>query len=327
MEIAPIVASLRTLGVETVLAGEPLSRHSSFRIGGPAALFAEPATLEGVVRTLEWLQARQLPYFILGQGTNVLISDRGVDAVVISTARGLKDIAVADNRMVAGSGVLLARLAREAKRHGLGGLEFAVSIPGTLGGALVMNAGAHGSSMMAVVESVLVWDPVRGVQRIGAADVEFQYRQSRFMRQPWIALTADLLLTPRDPALIEGDMNRYMAHRKESQPLGEPNAGSIFKNPLPDYAGRLIESVGAKGWRVGDAEVSHRHANFIVNRGAATARDVLTLMRRVRCAVYAGTGIVLRPEVRWIGPGEGGAQATWDNLWYGAGEGLTAPCE
>lgn len=327
MQGAPWAQALRNLNVGSVREKEPLSRHTSFRIGGPARVLVEPDTVDSVVRALNWLRDHRVPYFILGQGTNVLVSDRGVDAVVVSTVRGLKTLEVDGTRMRVGSGVLLTRIAHRAARHGLTGMEFAVSIPGTLGGALVMNAGAHGSAMVEVVDSVLVWDPDQGVRRISAQEAEFEYRQSRFMKKPWIALEADLGLKPGDPEAIFRAMAEFMAHRKRTQPVGEPNAGSVFKNPYPEYAGRLIERVGAKGWRVGDAQVSTVHANFIVNLGEARAVDVLSLMRRVRCAVYRETGIVLRPEVRWIGPGEGGAKATWENLWYEEGGGLTADCE
>lgn len=327
MDATQILDSLRILKMGTVREMEPLAKHTSFRIGGPAKIFVEPESLEGVVTVLDWASAQGQPYFILGQGTNVLVSDRGVDALVVSTAKGLKDFSVSGNAIRAGSGILLTKLANVALRHELTGLEFAISIPGTLGGALVMNAGAHGSSMVQVVRSVLVWDPEKGVHRISGDEAEFEYRQSRFMRRPWIALEAELRLDHGDPSLIKKMMQEHMAYRKRSQPVGEPNAGSVFKNPLPEYAGRLIESVGAKGWSEGDAQVSTLHANFIVNRGSARAIDVLRLMRRIRCTVFHKTRITLRPEVRWIGPGEGGAKATWDNLWYKEGEGFTDPCE
>jgi len=323
MQWEPIIAELRTMAVGTVRVDEPLSRHTSFRIGGPARVFVEPEDMNGVIQVLDWIRDRHLPYFIIGQGTNILVSDRGVDAIVVSTSRGLRQIVVEPPRIQAGSGVLLTKLCHVAARHHLAGLEFAISIPGTLGGALVMNAGAHGSSMVDVVATVLVWDQAVGVHRIDGAEAEFQYRQSRFMHQSWIALEAELVLTPDDPERIRERMAHNMAYRMKSQPVGEPNAGSVFKNPLPEYAGRLIESVGAKGWREGDAQVSPMHANFIVNTGHARAVDVLRLMRRVRRAVYQQTGIVLRPEVRWIGPGEGGTDTTWENLWYAEGGGLT----
>ncbi len=323
--VEPVTDALRSMQIGEVKIGEPLSRHTSFRIGGPASVFVEPDTLNGVVQVLDWVKHQALPYFIIGQGTNILVSDRGVDAVVISTARGLKTVAVESRFIRSGSGVLLTRLCRIAERAELTGLEFAISIPGTLGGALVMNAGAHGSAMVHVVDEVLVWDAVAGVRTIAATDVEFQYRQSRFMHHPWIALEATLSLMPGVKADIQEKMRRNMDYRKRSQPVGEPNAGSIFKNPVPDYAGQVIEAIGAKGWHSGDAVVSDLHANFIVNHGEARAVDVLELMRRIRREVYRVYGIVLKPEIRWIGPNEGGAETTWENLWYAEGVGLTEP--
>lgn len=325
MDASRVADALRSMGVGAVREHEPLSRHTSFRIGGPASVFVEPDHVEGVVKVLDWVRDENLPYFIMGQGTNILVSDQGVEAVVISTSRGLRAFEVNPPSIRSGSGVLLTKLCRLAEKAGLTGLEFAISIPGTLGGALVMNAGAHGGEMVEVVESVLVWDATLGVHRITADEAQFQYRQSRFMRTPWIALEAVLTLKPGDPIEIRETMKHNMEYRKRSQPVGEPNAGSIFKNPLPRYAGQLIEQIGAKGWRVGDAMVSDLHANFIVNTGQATAHDVLMLMRRIRRTVYQETGIILKPEVRWIGPGEGGAEATWENLWYAEGGGLTEP--
>ncbi len=324
---SPIVSALRTLEVGPVREEEPLRKHTSFKIGGPARVFVEPESQAGVIAMLEWVRDHQVPYFIIGQGTNVLISDQGLDAVVISTSRGLKTVEVQGDRLRAGSGVLLTKLAHTAAKAALSGLEFAISIPGTLGGALVMNAGAHGSSMVAVVEGVTVWDPIHGVHAIEASEAEFAYRQSRFQKTPWIALDSVLKLTPGDADHIRQTMAHHMDYRKKSQPVGEANAGSIFKNPLPQYAGQLIEQIGAKGWSVNDAVVSERHANFIINRGSARAVDVLALMRRIRAAVYQKTGVVLRPEVRWIGPGEGGTDTLWENLWYMEGIGLKEPCE
>lgn len=327
MDFAPIEEALRTLNVGPVRAREPLSRHTSYRIGGPAAVYLEPETEAGVVAALNWLGQARVPYFILGQGTNVLVSDRGVAAVVVSTSRGLKEVRIEGRRMVAGSGVLLTKLSHLAERAGLSGLEFAISIPGTLGGALVMNAGAHGSAMVEVVTSVKVWDPAVGVHEISAAEAEFEYRHSRFQRTPWIALAATMELKERERAAIHETMRHFMEVRLKTQPVGEPNAGSVFKNPTPLFAGRLIESIGAKGWRVGDAQVSTLHANFIINLGQARAIDVLQLMRRIRAVVYQRYHVILRPEVRWIGPGEGGTNATWENLWFEEGAGLTEPCE
>ncbi|MBX5467642.1 MAG: UDP-N-acetylmuramate dehydrogenase [Firmicutes bacterium] len=321
-----VARDLERLEVGRVLEEEPLWRHTSFRIGGPAAVFLEPRGEAEMVRALDWLSSRGIPLVILGLGTNLLVSDRGVRAVVVSSVRSLKAVTFSGFRIRAGAGVGLVRLARLAQAKGLSGLEFAVSIPGTLGGALVMNAGAHGSAMAAVVRRVTVWQPLKGAETLDSAAFEFDYRHSRFQKSPeMVALAAELWLEPGDPAAIQARMAHFLEYRLHTQPVGEPNAGSVFKNPAPLFAGQLIDSVGAKGWREGDAEVSTVHANFIVNRGRARAIEVLTLMRRIRRAVYQAYHVLLRPEIRWVGPPEGGAGTSWENLWYAAGEGLTEP--
>ncbi|PSR30010.1 MAG: UDP-N-acetylenolpyruvoylglucosamine reductase [Sulfobacillus thermosulfidooxidans] len=327
MNASEIATELRQWDIGPVLENEPLSRHTSFRIGGPASVYVQPNSQEDLIQILNWVDQHQIPFFVLGQGTNVLVSDLGLDAVVISTSRALRHILVDQERIVAGAGVLLTKLAHKAHQAALQGLEFAVSIPGTLGGALVMNAGAHGSEMRNIVEQIRVWEPGYGIKTLSATDAGFEYRRSQFMVRHWIALEASMTLKHGDMHAILDNMRHFMDYRKRTQPVGDANAGSVFKNPHPDYAGRLIESIGAKGWHVGDAVVSPVHANFIVNRGKAKARDVLTLMRRIRCHVFQRYHIVLRPEVRWIGPGEGGTEGTWENLWYGEGGGLQEPCE
>ncbi|AUW95547.1 MAG: UDP-N-acetylmuramate dehydrogenase [Sulfobacillus thermotolerans] len=327
MDAERVAQELRRLDVGAVQQEEPLARHTSFRIGGPAAIYLQPPNQEALVRALDWVHREAVPYFVLGQGTNVLVSDQGLDAVVLSPSRALRYVDTKGDQLIAGAGVLLTKLAHRAHQAGLGGMEFAVSIPGTLGGALVMNAGAHGTEMKDVVRQLVVWEPGVGVRLVSSTEADFAYRSSAFMRQKWIALEAQIELTPKDPGEILSTMRHHMEYRKRTQPVGDPNAGSVFKNPPNDYAGRLIESLGAKGWRLGDAEVSQVHANFIVNRGHATAHDVLGLMRRLRHEVYARYAVQLRPEVRWIGPGEGGFEATWENLWCEAGKGLTEPCE
>ncbi len=315
MDIDLAANSLQKMAAGIVLTAEPLSRHTSFRIGGPAAVYVQPDSKEALVRALNWVHGQGLPYFVLGQGTNVLVSDAGLDAVVISTARALRYVNVEDKIMVAGAGVLLTKLAHRAHRSSLAGMEFAISIPGTLGGALVMNAGAHGSEMRNIVQEIVVWQPGMGLRTLTGEDAEFSYRHSGFMTHRWIAIEAKIMLPDGEPNKILENMRHFMEYRKKTQPVGDPNAGSIFKNPLPDYAGRLIEEIGAKDWREGDAQVSPVHANFIVNRGKATAHDVLNLMRRIRAEVSLHFGVTLRPEVRWIGQGEGGIGATWENLW------------
>ncbi|MCY0882096.1 MAG: UDP-N-acetylmuramate dehydrogenase, partial [Firmicutes bacterium] len=270
-----------------VVLQESMARHTSFRIGGPADVFVQPDSRDHFVALLEWLRQRAIPYYLLGQGTNLLVSDDGVRGVVVASAPGLKTLAVEGTTLTAGSGILLTKLAHTAAKAHLSGLEFAVSIPGTLGGALVMNAGAHGGSMDHIVKNVLIWDNDHGVQRLDANAVGFSYRHSLFMQHAsWTALEAVMQLTLRDPEAIRQAMAEHMAYRKRTQPVGDANAGSIFKNPLPQYAGQLIESIGAKGWVQGKAQVSLVHANFIVNQGGASAADVVRLMHRIWCAVY-----------------------------------------
>ena len=327
MNATMVVDELREWDIGPVIENEPLSRHTSFRIGGPATVYVQPHSETDLIRVLNWVEAQKIPYFILGQGTNVLVSDRGLDAVVISTSRALREIRLEGTRMTAGSGVLLTKLAHKAHQANLKGLEFAISIPGTLGGALVMNAGAHGSEMRHVVDSMLIWEPGTGLRMLDASEAGFAYRQSLFMERNWIAIEAEMVLDSGDSQTILSTMRHFMNYRKTTQPVGHANAGSVFKNPQSDFAGRLIEAVGAKSWHVGDAMVSPAHANFIVNMGQATARDVLTLMRRIRCHVFQRFRVLLRPEIRWIGPGEGGTEGTWENLWYGEGAGLQEPCE
>jgi UDP-N-acetylmuramate dehydrogenase len=327
MNATQVIDALREFNLGTVMENEPLSRHTSFRIGGPATVYVQPSCEADLIQLLNWVHGNQIPYFILGQGTNLLVSDHGLDAVVISTSRALRDVRVEGLRMTAGTGVLLTKLAHKAHQASLKGLEFAVSIPGTLGGALVMNAGAHGSEMVQVVDHIKIWEPGTGLRILNASETGFAYRQSRFMEHHWIAIEASMILKSGNSEEILSTMQHFMNYRKNTQPVGHANAGSVFKNPQPEFAGRLIDGIGAKGWRVGDAIISPVHANFIVNGGRARACDVLALMRRIRCRVFQRYLILLHPELRWIGPGEGGGEGTWENLWYGEGAGLQEPCE
>lgn len=317
--LEPIAAAVSRLGVRS-LPGERLARHTSFKIGGPAQCLVEPQDEGEVLAVLDAARDLGTPVLVVGLGSNLLVSDRGFSGMVLSLGRACRQVAVEPGGVLAaGAGVSLAKAAHTALRHQLSGLEFAVSIPGTVGGAVVMNAGAHGKSLADVVSRVRVWDPAAGVVSLGAEELQYAYRMSRAQQEPWVVLGAWLHLQPAAPAAIEGAMRRHMDHRRATQPVGEKNAGSMFKNPPGDFAARLIEAVGAKGWQVGGASVSIVHANFIANDGTATAGDVLTLMRRVRAAVQERFGIALAPEVRWVGPPEGEDGTTWDNLWLPAG--------
>lgn len=324
--VEPLLSRLRSLGM-VVQAEEPLKRHTSFKIGGPAALYWEPENETILLEGLPWVRDSGLPFLMLGLGSNLLVSDAGYPGVVVQSQHALRDAKADHHTLILGAGVPLAKAANVAARHHLSGLEFAISIPGTVGGAVVMNAGAHGSSMMDVVESVEIWDPDSGVREISREDLHYRYRHSVFQEPACqgVALRARVGLRPGLPEEIRDRMRRYMDYRKATQPVGEKNAGSMFKNPPEGKSGALIEAIGAKGWVEGRAHISRLHANFIINDGDASAYDVLTLMRRVRAAVYAQFGAVLRPEVRWVGPAEGEAGTSWENLWLKADVDLPGP--
>ena len=279
---------------------EPLARHTSFRIGGPAKRMAFPSRAGEAVRLLELARECGAEPLVLGNGTNVLAPDEGLDRLVIDMSAGLTRMDdTADGDIMAECGVPLGRVAEFAKKLGLTGLEFAHGIPGTVGGAVVMNAGAYGGEMKDVVCGVLVYDPANGVRLLKEGELDFAYRRSVLSGHPdWVALYAIFRLQHGDSEKIGTKMRDLMARRKASQPLEFPSAGSTFKRPEGYFAGTLIEQCGLKGARVGGAEVSAKHAGFIVNTGGATCADVLALIGKVRKTVFDATGVTLEPEVR-----------------------------
>ena len=278
-----------------ILKNEPLSRHSSMKTGGPAAAAAFPKTIQALIHLVRLANERGVRYLVSGNATNLLFDDRGFDGLVIFTG-GLRGVTWSAGGVTADCGVSLTTLARDAAAHGLSGLEFAYGIPGTVGGAVYMNAGAYGSE---IADILLSSDYLRGddVLTRGYCAHEFTYRSSIYRKTGDIVIRAVFTLFPGDPAEIRARAKTYMNARREKQPLEYPNAGSIFKRPPGAYAGALIEEAGLKGLRQGGAEVSEKHAGFIVNRGGATTEDVLRLMETVREAVFKKTGILLEPEV------------------------------
>ena len=283
---------------------EPLARHTYMRLGGPAAYFAEPDTVEDVRRIAEWAHAQRLPLRIIGGGSNVLIADEGVQAVVLSLRRACADTRFQDTRIIAGGGVMLPALARAAATHNLGGLEFAIGIPGTIGGALQSNAGIGDRREIGPLVQAVRLLRAAQVVALSRADLRFDYRTSNLRGSGDVVLEATLLLEPRPRAECEAEMTRLLEARQASQPTAERNAGSIFRNPEGDHAGRLIEAAGCKGLTVGGAQVSELHANFIVHDGTATAADIAALMLEVQRRVLDSAGIRLTPEVEWWGDGE-----------------------
>ena len=276
---------------------ELLKRHTSFRIGGPASFLMLPQDGEEVSAALHFAQAHKLPIAVIGAGTNLLALDKGFNGVVIKTA-GLKEINLKGNRVVAGAGVLLPQLINWCMKKGLGGIEFLAGIPGTVGGAAVMNAGAWGKGIGNYIEQIKAVNP-KGKEKIfEKKELRFGYRRSFLQGSNYLILEVRLRLKKKNRQKIKQEVAGYILQRKANQPLGIPNAGSIFKNPKGDHAGRLIELAGAKGMRIGDAQISNKHANFIVNLGEASARDVIKLITRVQRLVKEKFKIELEPELK-----------------------------
>ncbi len=282
-----------------VKTGEPLSRHTSFGIGGPADLFVEPQTVDELAAVVSVLRRENLPSFLLGNGTNLLVSDAGYRGAVIRLGGEFREFYYRDQTLVSGAAVSLAVLARDACRQGYANLEFATGIPGTLGGALFMNAGAHGHSIGEFVLETTLLDREGRIHNLGPEEMGFSYRGSR-IPTGMVICSAKLSLLPGKAEEIEEKCRKYFEFRAIRQPR-LPNAGSIFKNPPGDAAGRLLEAAGLKGLRIGGAMISQQHANFIVNCGGATARDVLALIAVARQAVREKSGVELELEIKVFG--------------------------
>ena len=279
----------------------PLSRVTSFHIGGNADLAVYPADAEAFAYALNAAVQAGVPYTVIGNGSNTLVRDGGFRGVVFVTT-DMRRVTIDGTRLTGGCGVLLGSVGTNASRAGLAGAEFANGIPGTLGGAVYMNAGAYGGQLADIVCETVCYDlDAKQVLHLDNATQHFGYRHSVFMEKNYIILSATLQLTKDEPDAIRARMNDYLARRREKQPLEYPSAGSVFKRPEGHFAGKLIEDAGLKGLRVGGAEVSPKHAGFIVNVGGATARDVLELIERIREKVYAMSGVTLECEIRTIG--------------------------
>ncbi len=279
---------------------ESMARHTSFRIGGPADLHIVCDTVADVALATEVLAAEDVPMTVLGKGTNVLVADAGYRGAVVVLGKEFRRHVVKDDSLQAGAACILAYLVRDAFSQGLAGLEFAVGVPGTLGGALAMNAGTRDAWIGGITESVTIYAPGIGLQRLRGAEIPWGYRTSGLPARG-VIVEGVLQLRPAERIAIQVAMERSLRRRKESQPLGMPSAGSVFVNPEGEAAGRLIEGAGLKGLRLGGARVSDVHANFIVNDGGATAADVVGLISKIRTSVRDRHGIELRPEIRFLG--------------------------
>jgi UDP-N-acetylmuramate dehydrogenase len=280
---------------------EPMSRHTSFRIGGPADALVMPRSVEDLGRAVRFARRHDLPLTITGNGSNLLVRDGGIRGMVVKLGEHFQQIDVQPPRIIAQSGALLGDVSRAAATHALTGLEFAVGIPGTLGGAIMMNAGAYGGEMKDVVTRVTVLDPAGEIVERAPEELQFGYRTSALQGTRTIVAEVEMLLQPGDAAAIAARMADLTFQRESKQPLAFPSAGSVFKRPPGHYVGPMVEALGLKGYRIGDAQISEKHAGFIVNCGSATARDVLALIQHVREAVQKEYGVQLETEVRVIG--------------------------
>ncbi len=285
----------------TLLEQELMSRHTSFRIGGPADYFVEPASVDELAGVLSLARQEKVPFFIVGNGSNLLVSDEGFRGMIVHTGGSLRSISVEGDVIYAQAGALLGAVAGAALEAELTGMEFAAGIPGTLGGAVCMNAGAYGGEMKDILldAEVLTQDGERLV--IPVEELDLSYRHSIIFEKNYIVLAAHIRLSRGDKTQIRNRMNELAGARKEKQPLEYPSAGSTFKRPEGYFAGKLIQDAGLKGYTVGGAQVSEKHSGFVINRGGATAEEVRFLIRQVRSKVKQQFGVELEPEVRMLG--------------------------
>jgi UDP-N-acetylmuramate dehydrogenase len=291
----------RILGEDQVLVQEPMQAHTTFRIGGPADYFLMPQSIEELQAVLTVIRSENIPYFILGNGSNLLVSDQGYRGVIIQLFRNFSTISVEGTKIRAAAGALLSTIASAARNNSLTGFEFAAGIPGTAGGACVMNAGAYGGEMKDVLEEVTVLTREGEIRTLAADELEMGYRTSIIKTADYIVLEAVIALKPGDEAAITAWMKELREQRVTKQPLEYPSAGSTFKRPEGYFAGKLIMDAGLRGYQVGGAKVSDKHCGFVINAGGATAADVTTLMQDVRDRVKEQFGVTLEPEVKFLG--------------------------
>ncbi|MCX8057447.1 MAG: UDP-N-acetylmuramate dehydrogenase [Ignavibacteria bacterium] len=277
---------------------EPLSKFTTFRIGGPADYYLEPKDREDLLKLIKYLKEINYPYIVIGNGSNVLISDEGIRGAAINLEFGFTKIEVKKNHVYAEAGIRLSKLVDVCLEHSLVGLENLAGIPGTLGGAILMNAGAYGGEISDYIKKVEVIDNDR-IVFLNKEECGFSYRKSNLEGK--VILSAEFILPFGDKEKAKQRRKELLLKRNQAQPVELPNAGSIFKNPPNDYAARLIEQAGLKGLTIGGAKVSEKHANFIVNFNNATAKDVLELMHIIQRTVFEKFGIMLEPEVKMIG--------------------------
>ena len=292
---------LKIMSEEQVKTEEPMKNHTTFRVGGPAEFFVMPRSAEEVKKVINLCRRESFPYYIIGNGSNLLVSDQGYRGVVLQIYKEMSYIEIEENVVVAQAGALLSAIANKALENGLTGFEFAAGIPGTLGGACVMNAGAYGGEMKDVLEEVTVLTEEGEVLTIPKENLELGYRTSIIARKGYTVLEARIQLRGGEKEAIKSLMEELKDKRVSKQPLEYPSAGSTFKRPEGYFAGKLIQDAGLRGFSVGGAQVSEKHCGFVINRENATAADVAELMRQVSARVEEEFGVKLEPEVKRLG--------------------------
>ena len=278
-----------------------MSRHTTFRSGGPADFFVTPEKEGQVRKTLSLLKEAQVPRYIMGNGSNLLVGDRGYRGVILQICKKMNRIRIQDTVIQAQAGALLSKIAAEAQAKGLTGFEFASGIPGSLGGAVMMNAGAYGGEMKQVLIQAQILNASGEIEDVLAEEMELGYRSSVFSRNGGVILSASIQLEPGDPSAIQSRMEELKFLRTSKQPLEYPSAGSTFKRPEGYFAGKLIQDAGLRGFQVGGAQVSEKHCGFVINKDQASAMDIRSLMEQVSEKVYTRFGVRLEPEVKLIG--------------------------
>ena len=296
-----IADSLKKTILGEVRINEPMTHHTSFHIGGPADILVIPQSTEDVRKVLDFTRQKDIPLTVLGNGSNVLVRDKGIRGIVLKLGNALKSREQKGNRFTFGCGIALAQCSRIIGEAGFSGMEFAVGIPGSLGGALYMNAGAYGGEMKDIVEAVSYIDENGIIKSFKRDELNFSYRRSVFTDKEYIVTDVLFKLENKSQNEIREKMDELMGKRKSKQPLEYPSAGSTFKRPEGYFAGKLIEDAGLRGFRVGDAQVSEKHCGFVINRGNASAAEVMELMRQVEDKVEENSGVRLEAEVRRIG--------------------------
>ena len=284
-----------------IVFSEPMSRHTTFRIGGNADAFVEVSSPDEIFQLTTYCRKNNIPVMIMGNGSNMLVSDKGIEGLVIAVHTKMNSITVSSTTITAQAGALLSAVAAAAAEAGLTGLEFASGIPGTVGGGIFMNAGAYGGELVQVIDTVTYADFDGNIYTKPAEELDMSYRHSMFSDGGYIILECSMCLTNGSAEDIRALMLDYKKRRTEKQPLSEPSAGSTFKRPPGYFAGKLIQDCGLMGFKIGGAAVSEKHAGFVVNKGGATADDVMRLIRHVQHSVKEKFGVELEPEIRITG--------------------------